>query len=577
MDAKAIAAILDEIGTLLELQGENPFRANAYHQGARALEQHGGDLADLVARKELHTVPGIGKTLEEKITTLVETGHLPFYDQLKAKTPPGLLELLKVPSLGPKKIKALYEKIGVDSLAALKAACQANQIAGLKGFGAKTQQKLLEGIAFFDRTGKRYLINEAEARGLALVERLKKLQAVRRIEICGSLRRRRETVADLDILVSSDDAAAVMDAFVHHPDVEQVLGHGPTRSSVVLKNGMQADLRVVKDAEYPFALHYFTGSKEHNIAIRARAQAYGLKLNEYGLAGEKKAVKAKDEADIFHALDLDYIPPELREATGEIEAAAAHQLPDLVTAADLKGTFHCHTTDSDGTASVEDMAKAAKALGFTYLGIGDHSQSLKVANGLTLERLEQQWAAIERVNAKMKGFHLLKGTECDILGDGRLDYPDQVLARFDYVVVSVHTLMNQQRDEMTARIIKAVSHPRATMLGHMTGRLLLRRDSYAVDQEAVFRAAARHGVLIEINAHPQRLDLDWLGCKKAKALGVKFVINPDAHSTAEIALTRFGVDVARRGWLEKEDIINCLPYATIMKRLKAYGGKLVGA
>lgn len=577
MDTAAVAAVLEEIATLLELQGENPFRCNAYRAGARALEKHTGDLLPLVEAGELHTIPGIGKTLEEKISTLVRTGHLPFHEELKAKTPPGLLEMLRIPGLGPKKAKALFDQLGIDSLSKLKAACEAGTVAGLTGFGAKTQAKILEGLGFLDRTGRRFLISEAEALGLALVAELKKLKKVQRIELCGSLRRRKETVADLDVLVSSTAPAEVMAAFVAHPEVRQVLGQGETKSSIILRNGMQADLRVVKEREFPFALHYFTGSKEHNIAMRARAQSYGLKLNEYGLVGQGTSLEAKEEADLFKALDLDYIPPELREDTGEIEAAAAHALPRLITLADLQGIFHCHTSASDGTATLAEMAQAARDQGFRYLGIGDHSQSLKVANGLSLDRLERQWAEIDELNRQFKGFSLLKGTECDILPDGSLDYSDEVLARFDYVVASVHTHMGQKREQMTARIIRAVSHPRVTMLGHMTGRLLLRRDGYAVDQEAVWKAAAAHGTLIEINAHPARLDLDWLGCKKAKALGVKFVINPDAHATDEVSLTRFGVDVARRGWLEPTDVLNSLPFATIMKRLKSHHGKLLPA
>lgn len=577
MDTAAVAAVLEEIATLLELQGENPFRCNAYRAGARALEKHTGDLLPLVEAGELHTIPGIGKTLEEKISTLVRTGHLPFHEELKAKTPPGLLEMLRIPGLGPKKAKALFDQLGIDSLSKLKAACEAGTVAGLTGFGAKTQAKILEGLGFLDRTGRRFLISEAEALGLALVAELKKLKKVQRIELCGSLRRRKETVADLDVLVSSTAPAEVMAAFVAHPEVRQVLGQGETKSSIILRNGMQADLRVVKEREFPFALHYFTGSKEHNIAMRARAQSYGLKLNEYGLVGQGTSLEAKEEADLFKALDLDYIPPELREDTGEIEAAAAHALPRLITLADLQGIFHCHTSASDGTATLAEMAQAARDQGFRYLGIGDHSQSLKVANGLSLDRLERQWAEIDELNRQFKGFSLLKGTECDILPDGSLDYSDEVLARFDYVVASVHTHMGQKREQMTARIIQAVSHPRVTMLGHMTGRLLLRRDGYAVDQEAVWKAAAAHGTLIEINAHPARLDLDWLGCKKAKALGVKFVINPDAHATDEVSLTRFGVDVARRGWLEPTDVLNSLPFATIMKRLKSHHGKLLPA
>jgi DNA polymerase (family X) len=565
MDKHQVAAILDEMGTLLELQGENSFRCNAYHNGARALEQLEGSLADVIAAGKLGEVKGIGETLQQKIITLVNTGRLEQYEELQKQVPHGLLEMIRIPSLGPKKAKVLFDKLGVDSLAKLKEACQAGKVAELKGFGAKTQQKILEGLEFIDKTGKRYRIDEALEIATQVFDQLRDHPKVIRAELGGSIRRRKETIADVDILISSKDPAGLMDAFVGLKEVASVLGHGETKSSVVLANGMQADLRVVTDEQFPFALHYFTGNKDHNIAMRARAQTYGLKLNEYALEGEKKRIKAKDEADVFAALDLDYIPPELRENTGEIEAAAEHRLPKLVELDDLKGTFHCHTTWSDGTASLEEMATAAKKLGLSYFGFGDHSQSLTVARGLTPDRVKKQQKEIDELQGKMKGIRLFKGIECDILADGSLDYKDDVLESFDYVVASVHSHFNQTEEEMTSRIIKAISHPRVTILGHMTGRLLLRRAGYKLDIEKVLRVAAKQGTLIEINAHPQRLDLDWLHCKHAKALGCKFVINPDAHATGEIGLIRYGIDVARRGWLERSDIFNTQTAAQVAK------------
>jgi DNA polymerase (family 10) len=352
-----------------------------------------------------------------------------------------------------------------------------------------------------------------------------------------------------------------------------VIGRGDTKSSIVVSGGrgvtMNADLRIVRDEQFPLALHSFTGSKEHGVAMRQRAIDRGLKLNEYELAGPGRSVSCKDEADLFRALGLDYIPPELREHTGEIEAAEAHELPELIEVDQVRGVFHCHTNWSDGSNTLAEMAEAARALGLQYLGIGDHSQSLTVANGLSPERVKRQQAEIDALNAKLKGIKLLKGIECDILADGRLDFDDDVLASFDYVVASVHTYFKQSREEMTARIIRAVSHPLVTMLGHVTGRLLLRRDAYQVDLEAVLQAAAEHGTLVEINAHPQRLDLDWVHCKRAKQLGVRLVINPDAHSTAELAYFRYGVDVARRGWLEKKDVFNTGTLAQVTKELQA--------
>lgn len=575
MDKEQIAAILDEIGTLLEVQGENPFRCNAYHNAARAIQQTEENLNDLAAAGRLASIQGVGKTLEDKITALLTTGHLPFYDDLKAKTPPGLLEMLRLQGLGPKKVKALYDQLGIDDLEKLKSACQAGQVAALKGFGAKTQQKILEGLDFLGKTGQRVRIDQALRVAESLIEGLRECPGIIRLELCGSLRRRKETINDIDLLISSANPGPIMERFVTLPGVTQVVARGDTKSSVMVDRGlhegrhqlMNADLRIVTDEQFPFALHYFTGSKEHNIAVRARAQQYGLKLNEYELAGPKKHIACKDEADIFKALDLDYIPPEMREQTGELEAAAEHHLPQLIEADDLRGTFHCHTDWSDGGATLEEMAAAARQLGLKYLGIADHSQSLTVARGLTPERVRRQQKEIDALNGRLKGIKLFKGTECDILADGSLDFDDELLASFDYVVASVHSHFQQPQEEMTARVIRAIRHPRVTMLGHATGRLLLRRDGYKVDLEAVLQAAAQHGTLIEINAHPMRLDLDWIHCKRAKALGVKLVINPDAHNTGDVAYLRYGVDVARRGWLEKADVFNTLTTAQVTKAL----------
>lgn len=581
MDKHQVAAILDEIGTLLEVQGENPFRCQAYHNAARALEQLEENLSEVVASGRLGSIRGIGETLQEKITTLVTAGKLPFYEDLRRRTPPGLLDILRIPGLGPKKVKALYSELGIDTLDKLRRACQEDSVAALKGFGAKTQQKILEGLDFLSQAGQRVRLDQALEVAEILAAGLRGCSGLRRVEVCGSIRRRKETIKDIDILISSSDPGPIMDRFITLPGVVQVVAHGETKSSVVVglhsEHGrpitINADLRVVRDEQFPFALHYFTGSKEHNVAMRARAQQYDLKLNEYELASPDRRVACKEEADLFQALDLDYIPPELREHTGELEAAAEHRLPHLVEPSDLRGVFHCHTTWSDGGATLEDMAEAARKLGLKYLGIADHSQSLTVANGLTPERVRQQQAEIDALNTRLKGIKLFKGIECDILADGSLDYDDSVLASFDYVVASVHSHFQQPQAEMTARILRAIRHPRVTMLGHATGRLLLRREGYKVDLEALLQEAARHQTLIEINAHPQRLDLDWIHCKRAKALGVTLVINPDAHSTGELAYFRYGVDVARRGWLEKSDVFNTQSAAQVGKALKAKWGK----
>jgi DNA polymerase (family 10) len=571
-----IADALDEIGTLLELKGENAFRTNAYHNAARLVQSLPGDLEQMVAEGKLEEVRGIGEALALKISTLVTTGKLPYLEDLRASIPAGLVQMLRLQGLGPKKVKALHETLGIDTIEKLKAACEAGEVAKQKGFGAKTQQKILDGLAFIDKVGNRVRIDHALPLGLALLEQIREFPGIIRSELCGSVRRRKETVADLDILVSSKDAQSLMDRFVKIPEVVQVLAQGPTKSSVLAamhvrgeKVTMQADLRVVTDEQFPYALHYFTGSKEHNIRMRQRAIDRGLTLNEYALSNEKKSatVSCKTEEDIFAALGLPFIPPELREDTGEIEAGEAKKLPALVADTDIRGVFHNHTTYSDGNATLEEMALAAKKLGFEYFGVGDHSQSLTIARGLPPGAVRKQWAEIDRVNEKLKGVQILKGTESDILEDGSIDYADELLAGFDYVVASVHSHFNMPEVEMTARVCKALAHPAVTMLGHATGRLLLRREGYKINLEEVLKCAAKHGKMIEINAQPSRLDLDWKYVKRAKAMGIPIVINPDAHSTGELALYKFGVNVARRGWLTKDDVFNTRSLADVMKEL----------
>lgn len=580
MTKEELAALLDEMGTLLELKGENPFRCQAYHNGARAVLQMEGDLADVVQSGKLAGVPGIGETLREKISALVTTGKLQFLDDLRKQVPAGMVQMLRLPGVGPKKVKALHETLGIDTLDKLKAACESGEVAKLKGFGEKTQAKILEGIATLEAFGNRVRIDQSEPLAMALLEKVRKMPGVIRAEVAGSLRRRRDTTGDIDIVASAADAAPIMQAFVTMPQVIQVTSHGETKSSTVVsdfvnneKITLNADLRVVDDSVYPYALFYFTGDKQHNIRTRQRAIDRGLKLNEYELAGHGKKVPAKDETDIYAALEMDYVPPEMRQDTGEVELAAwvsgksQGKVPKLIEFSDIRGVFHNHTTASDGKATLEEMAKAAKALGFEYLGIADHSQSLTIANGLTPDRVREQWKEIDALNKKLKGIRILKGTECDILEDGSLDFDDKFLEQFEYVVASVHTLFNMPTEVMTERIVRAISNPNVTMLGHATGRLLLRREGYKVDLDAVLQAAAKHRKMIEINAQPSRLDLDWVYVKRAKALGIPLVINPDAHSTGELAYTRYGVDVARRGWLEKGDVFNTKSLAEVKKTL----------
>jgi DNA polymerase (family 10) len=571
METARIAQIIDEMGTLLELRGENPFRVRAYHTAAQALVNLPGDLPEMIAGGSLKEVPGIGDTMYSKIVQLATTGHLPSYDELRRSTPPGLVALLRIPGLGPKKIKALHETLKIESMADLRAAGESGLIAKLKGFGAKTEAKILEGIAFVEKAGERILQSDALRLVAPILAAVRAHPQVIRAEVCGSLRRRAETIGDLDVLFSSQNAPAVLETFVKLPQVATVLAHGPTKASVRLADGVQCDLRGVEDAQYPFALHYFTGSKAHNIAIRKRALARGLSLNEYALTGADGPVACETEADLFGALELAEIPPELREDHGEIEAAAAGALPSLVEFADLTGTFHCHSDWSDGGATLAEMAAAAQARGMKYLGIADHSRSAAYAGGLSIERVRDQWAAIDALNKTFRGkLHLFKGTECDILADGSLDYPDELLDGFDYVVASVHSNFNLPREAMTRRLVQAVSNPRVTMLGHPTGRLLLARDGYDLDLDAVIDAAAAAGTMIEINANPHRLDLDALHCRRARQKGVMIVINPDAHSVGGLDDLEYGVSVARRGWLCKDDVWNTGSYNAMVDRIAQF-------
>jgi len=570
MQTERIAQILDEMGTLLEVRGENPFRCRAYHNAAQALKGLPADLTELITDGRLLEVPGIGETMYKKIVELGTTGRLPAYEELRRATPPGLVALLRVPGLGPKKIKALHDALQIESLADLRAAAVAGKIAVLKGFGAKTEAKILEGISFIESVGDRILQSQARRLVGPIIAALEHDPGVIRVAVCGSLRRRAETIGDLDVLFSADDPAPVLDRFVTLGDVATVLAHGPTKASVRLAEGVQCDVRGVADHQFPFALHYFTGSKAHNIAIRRRAQTLGYTLNEYALEGPDGPVACRTEAELFAALGLAEIPPELREDTGEIERAARGPLPALVDRSDLTGTFHCHTDWSDGGATLEEMADAARAAGLKYLGIADHSRAAAYAGGLTIERVHAQWAAIDALNAKYGGrFRLYKGTECDILADGTLDYPDAVLDGFEYVVASVHSSFGMPRAEMTRRIVRAVANPRVTMLGHPTGRLLLAREGYDVDLDAVIAAAAQAGTMIEINANPHRLDLDAPHCRRAQALGVKIVVNPDAHATSGLADLEYGIGVARRAGLTPADVFNAAAPAAVAKALQS--------
>ncbi|MBI4355687.1 MAG: DNA polymerase/3'-5' exonuclease PolX [Candidatus Omnitrophica bacterium] len=570
MDNKSVAAVLEEIGTFLELKGENRFKCIAYQNAARTIDGLSTDINALVKTGQLRSVRGIGEGLAEKITELVTTGKLKYYDELRRSIPEGVLEMLRIQGLGPKRVKALWDKLHIKSLAELGRACRDNKLLTLEGFGEKTQDNILKGLAFVKQHEERHLYDDALAAAQAVLDYLRKDKKIHRLEICGSLRRHRETIRDLDILATGTESDEIMRRFTAFPQVERVLAEGGTKSSVLLKTGIQCDIRLVGDAEFPAALLYFTGSKEHNVALRSRAIKRGMKLNEYGLFKGTRRVPCNDEADIYLALGLDWMPPELRENMGEIEAAAEHRLPKLIEPDDIRGTFHTHTTESDGTASLEAMVEGAQRLGYEYLGLSDHSQSASYAHGMSIERLRKQHQAIDRMNTHLTGLRVLKGAEVDILGDGSLDYPDDVLDGFDFVIAAVHTGFNMPREKMTRRIITAMRNPRVTILAHPTGRLLLARDEYQVDLTRVIDAAQELGVVIELSANPHRFDLDWRMCQSVKAQGVKVSINPDAHSVLGIADTVYGVGIARKGWLGKEDVINTMPLKQMLGFLSSH-------
>lgn len=581
MDKDRVVALLEEIGTLLELKGENPFKTRAYSSAARRLEMLQEPLESLVREGRLAELPGIGEALQKKITELVTTGRLEYYEQLKASVEPGLLEMLDIAGLGPKKVKLLHERLGVGSISALEQACQDGKVAALPGFGAKTQAKILEGIDFKRSHGSQHLLSEALAMAEPLLERLRGLEDSIQCAVAGSLRRWKEVVGDLDFVVSSRQPAGVLSFFVGQPEVVRILAHGPTKASVVLEGGMQADLRVVSDAEYASALAYFTGSKEHNIAMRQRAIERGLRLNEYGLFRSKEEtrdpelrVTVRTEADIYRELDLAYIPPELREDRGEFELAVRGAIPRLIEWTDLRGSLHNHSNWSDGRQSLEEIAAMAEALGCSYWAITDHSRSSFWAHGLDEERLRAQLEAVKAINAVRAAegspFRLLTGSEVDILSDGRLDFSDALLAELDVVVASVHQGFTQDEATMTRRLIRAAAHPHVHMLGHVTGRLLLQREGYRVDQRAVIEACAAHGTWIELNASPQRLDCDWRVWNEARSRGVRCVINCDAHRAEHAGWLRLGAGVARKAGLAREDVVNTRSLAEL-KRLLAGG------
>src|SRR5437763_10039995 len=580
MTKSQIAAVLEQIATLLELKDENVFKIRAYANAARSLETFGGNLSDLQDEEALAKIPGIGKAIAAKVKELAGTGKLKYVEELRAEFPKAILELFSISGLGAKKIKALYEQLHISSIEQLREACESGKVAELPGFGETTQTKICAAIEQRAKHSGYFQFGQIAAETESLRTDLAGHPDARQVEVAGSYRRRREIVRDVDLVVATKKPAAITEFFVKHALVESIIVQGPTKTSVRLRSGIQCDLRVVSSAEYPFALNYFTGGKEHNIEMRSRALARGWTLNEYRLAklppnpkakrgnSSQKIPKVDDEAGLYRALGLDFVPPELRENCGEFEAAEKHSLPRLIEQDNLRGTFHCHTVASDGHNTLEEMAAAAQELGLEYLGIAEHSKSSIQAHGIDAVKLRSQIAAIRKLNKKLDGFRVFAGVECDILRDGKLDFEDEILSELDFAVASIHSVFNLPEAEMTKRIIRAMENPFITILAHPTGRLLLKRDTYLVDVPAVLEAAAATGTWFELNAAPKRLDLDWRWWPLAKQKGVKCVINPDAHRTERLQDLWFGVGIARKGWLTTSDVMNCLPLGKIEAELK---------
>ena len=595
MNNRDVAAIFDEIADLLEFQNANPFRVRAYRNAARRINDLTEPLAKVAAdpSRQLTEIEGIGKDLAQKIGELLETGQIAMLDELRAAIPGGVLAMVRIPGLGPKKAAALHKELGITSLDALRAACQADQVAGLKGFGKKTQDKILAGIDVAARAEVRMYWAHADEIVQELLTHMRKVPGVRQMEVAGSYRRGRETIGDLDLLADSDDADAVMDQLGRFEELATVIGRGDTKMSIRLGRGLQIDLRVVQSKSFGAALQYFTGSKDHNVVLRGMAKERGLRINEYGVfrappvAGVSDPgvsdpghsepdftdpnsphyVAGRTEEEVYSALGLPWFPPEIREARQEFAWAAAGALPDLIEVTDLVGDLHMHTTASDGKASLREMAVAAKQRGLTYIAITDHSPRVSMAGGLDAERLRRQWAEIDRLKREFDGVLILKGIECDILEKGGMDLPDDVLAEADWVIASVHYGQNQPREQITDRILGALENPHVSILAHPTGRLIGRREPYAVDLDAVFATAARQKKLMEINANPARLDLDDIAVAAAKRHGIPIVISSDAHSIGGLDVLRYGVLQARRGGLTAADVANTRPWREIKRLL----------
>jgi DNA polymerase (family 10) len=563
-----IAHVFDRMAALLEIQGANPFRVRAYRNAARTLSGLPRSVADMLAEEEdLSELPGIGKDLAGKIAEIVDTGRLTILEDLEREIPPGLVDLTALRGLGPKRVRALYEELGVRDLADLQRAATKQRIRGLSGFGVKTEQGILEALGRHADMERRHKLSDVEDIADSFVVYLKAVQGVREVIVAGSYRRRKETVGDLDILVTCKKSSPVMTRFVEYDEVSDVISQGTTRSTVLLRSGLQVDLRVVRQVSYGAALYYFTGSKAHNVAVRTIAVKKKLKINEYGVFKGEHRVAGRTEHEVFKAVGLRYIEPELRENRGEIEAAKQNRLPRLVSVSDIRGDLHAHTNATDGHHSLREMVEAAKKLGYAYLAITDHSKRVTIAHGVDERRLRKQLDAIDRLNPRLDGIRVLKGVEVDILADGTLDLSDSVLKQLDLTVGAIHSGLGLSRDKQTERVIRAMDNPYFKILAHPTGRLINQRAAYEIDMERVMEAALERGCYLELNAQPDRLDLNDAHCRMAKDMGLKLAISTDAHATSNFGHIRFGVDQGRRGWLGPEDVLNTRPWRKLKRLL----------
>lgn len=569
MKNQIVADILYEIADLLDIKGEIFFKTRAYRMAAQTIEVLDEDIELVVNENRVGEIPGIGVAISKKVEEIVKTGKLDYLKKLKKEIPSGLLKMLDISSLGPKKVSAIYKNLGITNVDQLKKAAKNGKLRGLDGFGEITEVNIIRGIQLLEKSSGRVLLNVAYENGNSYLDYLKVCRDIKRLSLAGSLRRMKDTIGDLDILASSDNPDSVMDFFVNFDDVEQVLLKGSTKTSVLLKDDIQVDLRVVKDESFGAALQYFTGSKEHNVKMRSIAIKKDFKLNEYGLFDKdtEKFIVGKNEEEIYKKLDLDYIEPEMRENRGEIEIASNGKLPDLIDYKDIKGDLHIHSNYSDGTETIDTIADRAKKIGYEYIGITDHSQSLKIANGLSENRVEKKLKEIEKINEKYSDFRVFCGTECDILPDGSLDYSNKILKKFDFVSAAIHTKFKMSKKEATQRIINGIQNENVLFLAHPTCRILRRREPFELDIDQIFDAAKDSKTYLEINAYPDRLDLNDMHAKQAKEKGANFIIGTDSHNTKTLYFIKFGIATARRGWIEKKEVLNTLPLKEIKKEI----------